>query len=101
MIWFFKRKAQSMQWIQVSEHLPEEGKLVLCYTEVIGAYFLSKWSASRGWLDQDGGDMRIITHWLDMEIPFTFPITFKIDEELAKKYGMKLSNFTSPMKYES
>lgn len=80
-----------MSWTQVSEDLPPEGKIVLTYSEVYGSYFLAKWTAPRGWLDQDDDDLKIVTHWCAIELPLTFPITSKPDEEAAKKYGMKVA----------
>lgn len=80
----------TMRWIEAAEHTPEEGKLLLVYSEVHGAYFLAQWSACRGWLDQEDDSIRIITHWFDCDLPLVYPITNKIDEEAATRYGFKL-----------
>jgi hypothetical protein len=79
-----------MQWINVKEHVPEEGKLLLSYSEVYGSYLLAKWCSGRGWLTQDNEDIKIVSHWCDLTLPFTFPITEKPDEEAAQKWGLKI-----------
>lgn len=79
-----------MQWMNVSEHLPDEGKLVLAYSAVHAEYYVAKWSAARGWLDQNDRSMTLVTAWNDVDLPLNFPVTDELDLELAKTYGFKV-----------
>jgi hypothetical protein len=85
-----------MQWFLTSENVPEEGRLVLTYSEPFGSYDIGKWSSSRGWLDGFGHKYKIITHWCDVELPLPFEATFSYSEELAAKYGVEEKSRHSP-----
>ncbi len=76
------------QWFEVSEHIPQEDKIVLGYSEVYGEYILCKWTATRGWLSQRDDHLPIITHWCDLELPLNFEVTGRANEEIAKKHHL-------------
>lgn len=80
------------QFYEVSEHLPEEGVLKWVYSEVWGYYYIAKWTASQGWVDQDGDHIKIITHWCDLELPMPFPSSGSYNEDVAVKYDFKRYN---------
>jgi len=71
-------------WIDVSEHVPQEKVYVLAFNEIIGSYHLVKWSAARGWLDQDDNNVPLITHWYDTFLPLTMKKVGKIEKALEK-----------------
>lgn len=81
-----------MRWYTCPEHLPEEGLIVLGYSDVYQSYYLSKWSSCRGWLGQDNDDIRIITHWCDVSLTLPFPVGNGINEEKAKEHNLKFSS---------
>ena len=75
-------------WLNVCEHVPPEGKLVLAYDEVDGVYCLAKWSAAAGWLTQLNSHLDVVTHWNDMELPLVFEIKNSRDSNALLKYGL-------------
>lgn len=77
------------QMIGVSEDLPPENKIVVGYSSVHRHYYFVKWTASRGWLDQDGDAVKLITHWSNQELYLPFPISEEVDLEEAEKYSFR------------
>lgn len=76
-------------WYDAREHLPEEGRRVIGYSAVYGRYYLTKFFPYRGWVDGNTDeDLSTMTHWLDMDLPFNFPINQGLDRELALQIGL-------------
>lgn len=78
-----------MKFYDVSEHLPESGRILYCYSAVHGNYYIAKFNPARGWITQNDEPMVMITHWLDYDLPLPYPILEESDYEIAKKYGIK------------
>lgn len=77
-------------WYPAEEHLPDNGKFVIGYSDIYGSYHICVFYAHKGWVDlADGANYKAITHWLDMDIPFPFENRNEYCEESAKKYGIK------------
>lgn len=83
-----KGRGNLMKWMSVHEHLPEEGRAVVCYSEVFRKYYLAYFCPHRGWIDQENERLRIITHWHDEKIDFPFDSSGEFDEEKARSYGI-------------
>ena len=82
----------TVMYYQVQEHIPEEGRYIIGYSEITGSYHLCRHSMLLGWRDVKGIELKCITHWLDMHIPMPFAITNQIDEKAANKYGIIVSH---------
>ena len=81
-----------MSWIKVEEHVPPAGKIVKAYSAVYGTYHFAQWNGPRGWLDQKGAPLIIVTDWDDSETDLPFPILQEADAEIAEKYGYKIGS---------
>ncbi len=78
--------------IPVEQDLPPERKLVIGYSAIHYNYYIVQWTPSRGWLDQNGEDVRIITHFSNQDIYLPMPISMNRNEELARHYEFKPNN---------
>lgn len=91
-----KKKALNPQfnnqrWIEVNEHQPEVGRIVRCYSEVYGQYYLARFTPFSGWSTIGGNFLSYITHWCDEELYFPWKATCETNREVAKKYGFDYS----------
>lgn len=79
-----------MRWIESMEQLPEPNQIVLAYSEVFSNYILAQWCPAKGWMNQEGSGVKIITHWLDFYFQLPFPILEEVNEEAAKRYKIRI-----------
>lgn len=81
-------KPCSQTWYQCMEHLPEEERLVICYSEVFRSYYIGIYSPYRGWRRSTGDALLNITHWLDSILFLPFDNLNRVDPIAAEKYGV-------------
>ncbi len=84
-----------MKFYEVSEHLPPEGIVHWCYSAVHQVYYAAEWSPDKGWRDENGNSLKIITHWCDMPLPMPYPSLCELNKEAMAKHNYKIQSFES------
>lgn len=88
-----------MTWFNITEKMPADQKIHICYSEIWGVYVLAKFIPCTGWVDADGDDLKSVTDWSDVEVETPFPFRNAFDEEIGKKYGYKIKGSSSSSSY--
>ena len=78
-----KEEGKTWRWWEVSEQLPDEGRLVIGYNDTYQSFQVCQFSPRKGWSDADGDRLRGIDYWLDADINFSFTPIKK--EKIKKK----------------